>query len=244
MDTLRFENSKNKILGGDYNKFGIGTLSEKTLHAVLKDYFEPHSDSQEIKIGNYVADIVSENGIIEIQTKQLSKLKDKLEAFLPHCPVVVVHPLIVHYKILRVDKNDGHILSHRSSPKRLKLINIFDELYGIRKYISNPNFSLCVCLIEADIIKTNETKKGKIKKLDTIPTKLIDEVYFNTPFDYQAFIPQGLSEGFTSAEFANLTHTTRDTALSCLNTLTEIGLIERSGKRGNAILFSTKKISK
>ena len=54
----------------DKCKKGIGTLSEKTLHSVLKNYFEPFSENHEIKIGNYVADIVGENGIIEIQTRQ------------------------------------------------------------------------------------------------------------------------------------------------------------------------------
>ena len=31
----------------------IGTLKEKTLHAILKDYFEPNPEYQEVKINGY-----------------------------------------------------------------------------------------------------------------------------------------------------------------------------------------------
>jgi len=41
----------------DRQRLGIGTLSEKTVHAIFKDYYEPDEDHQEIPIENYVADI-------------------------------------------------------------------------------------------------------------------------------------------------------------------------------------------
>ena len=53
---------------------GIGTLGEKSLHAALKLYYEPDSSRHEIPVGQYVADIVNEEGIIEIQTKHLSSM--------------------------------------------------------------------------------------------------------------------------------------------------------------------------
>ena len=33
---------------------GIGTLSEKTLHAVLKMYYEPDEDNHEVAIDGYL----------------------------------------------------------------------------------------------------------------------------------------------------------------------------------------------
>ena len=74
-------------------KNGIGTLGEKTLHAVLKYYFEPYEDNQEIKLGKYIADIVGENGVIEIQTQNFNSLRNKLENFLEFCDVVIVYPI-------------------------------------------------------------------------------------------------------------------------------------------------------
>ncbi len=59
----------------------IGLLGEKVLHAGLKFYFEPNSDFHEVKINGFVADICNAEGIIEIQTRSLGKLKRKLEVF-------------------------------------------------------------------------------------------------------------------------------------------------------------------
>ena len=66
MDQKRFEEAKRKIIGVDRQRLGIGTLSEKTVHAIFKDYYEPDEDHQEIPIENYVADIYRDGEIIEI----------------------------------------------------------------------------------------------------------------------------------------------------------------------------------
>ncbi len=60
MDQKRFEEAKRKIIGVDRQRLGIGTLSEKTVHAIFKDYYEPDEDHQEIPIENYVADIYTD----------------------------------------------------------------------------------------------------------------------------------------------------------------------------------------
>ena len=62
-DQKAFENAKKKIIGVDRQRIGIGTLSEKTVHAILKNYYEPDEDKQEIPIENYVADIYAHNEI-------------------------------------------------------------------------------------------------------------------------------------------------------------------------------------
>lgn len=36
MDQKRFEEAKRKIIGVDRQRLGIGTLSEKTVHAILR----------------------------------------------------------------------------------------------------------------------------------------------------------------------------------------------------------------
>ena len=45
---------------------GIGTLGEKTLHRVLKAYFQPDPSKCEVRVGPYVADALTESGIVEI----------------------------------------------------------------------------------------------------------------------------------------------------------------------------------
>ena len=64
-----FEHTKNKITGIKRQRQGIGTLSEKTVHAVLKNYYAPDQNMHEIPIDSYVADIFTGQEIIEIQTR-------------------------------------------------------------------------------------------------------------------------------------------------------------------------------
>ena len=40
-DREAFEAAKSKVIGIDRQRLGIGTLSEKTVHAILKHYYEP-----------------------------------------------------------------------------------------------------------------------------------------------------------------------------------------------------------
>ena len=68
MDAKRFEEIRNNIAGVERARCGIGTLQEKTVHAILKDYYAPDKDMQEIWVGGYVADIYTGKEIIEIQT--------------------------------------------------------------------------------------------------------------------------------------------------------------------------------
>ena len=73
---------------------GIGTLSEKSLHAVLKRYYQPAEAYREIRVGRYVADVVTQDGcILEIQTRSLSAIKKKLSVFLEQYEVILVHPV-------------------------------------------------------------------------------------------------------------------------------------------------------
>ena len=61
IDTERFLQARQEALGRVGGAGGIGTLSEKALHAALKSYYEPDFESREVKVGGFVADIVGES---------------------------------------------------------------------------------------------------------------------------------------------------------------------------------------
>lgn len=117
-DKRAFETAKRKIIGVDRQRFGIGTLSEKTVHAILKNYYEPDEDRHEIPIQNYVADIYAEGEIIEIQTRQFDKMRGKLGAFLPLYPVTIVYPIPHEKWIIWIDEESGTLSKRRKSPSR------------------------------------------------------------------------------------------------------------------------------
>ena len=60
----RFADARDKVVLGDSLIEGIGCLSEKTTHAVIKLYLEPDTAYHEQKVvGKMVADIKNEAGI-------------------------------------------------------------------------------------------------------------------------------------------------------------------------------------
>ena len=46
IDREAFEAARKKVIGVDRKRSGIGTLSEKTVHAILKNYYEPDEEKQ------------------------------------------------------------------------------------------------------------------------------------------------------------------------------------------------------
>ncbi|MDE7114562.1 MAG: hypothetical protein K2O57_10370, partial [Acetatifactor sp.] len=103
-DQRAFQAAKDKIIGVDRQRLGIGTLSEKTVHAILKNFYESDEDHQEIPIDNYVADIYHDGEIIEIQTRQFNKMRNKLSAFLPLYPVTIVYPIPREKWVIWIDQ--------------------------------------------------------------------------------------------------------------------------------------------
>lgn len=244
MDTIRFQEACNKIINAERERNGIGTLGEKTLHAVLKNYFEPHTDNQEIKVGGFVADIVGENGVIEIQTRDFSKLRKKLERFLEFCQVTVVYPIPKVKYLSWVDTGSGEVTSRRKSPHKGTIYDAIPELYKIKYTLDNPRMQLCLCLLEVEEYRYlngwSKDKKRGSSRCDRIPTALCDEIYIRSPYDYKMFLPDGLGEQFDSLELSKLAKIDRSYAQTLLNLLTYLDVVERIGKNGNSIIYRKK----
>ena len=77
IDTERFERARGRVIGIERQRLGIGTLSEKTVHAVLKNYYAPDEDMHEIPIENFVADIFDGEAVIEIQTRSFQNMRGR-----------------------------------------------------------------------------------------------------------------------------------------------------------------------
>lgn len=237
----RFEQAKQKIIGIDRQRLGIGTLSEKTIHAILKNYYEPDEDRQEIPIENYVADIYSDGEIIEIQTRQFNKLRDKLQTFLSLYPVTVVYPIPREKWLIWVDEESGELSKKRKSPAKGNPYVAFVELYKIKMYLKDPNLRLRFVLIDMEEYRllngwSKDKKKGSTR-YDRIPTQLVEEVEINCPEDYMQFVPYELEDDFTTKDFAKAAHIPVSLAQTVLNILYYVGTVERVGKQGRAYLY-------
>ena len=240
----RFRNALDSVVRpGDRERHGIGMQKEKTLHAVLKAYEDPDTDHHEIPIGNYIADIYCEEteSITEIQTSGLGSLRGKLDAFLPHYHVTVVHPIPAEKWITWIDPQTGELGKRNRSPKKGSFYSAFKELYRISSYLDHPNLSIKLILMDMEEYRLQDGwgrggKRGS-HRYDRVPTRIVSEILITQPRDYLQFIPYGLGEPFTAKELAKSCGFPKESFSTQALILRKMGVIEQVGTRGNAYLY-------
>lgn len=226
---------------GEKKRKGIGTLGEKTLHSVLKNYYEPFQENHEIKVGGYVADIVGENGIIEIQTRQFNKLLKKLNAFLEVCDVTVVYPIAQMKWLCWINEETGEVTKKRKSSKNGVPYEIFFELYKIKSLLKNPRLKFRICMLEVEEYRylngwSSDKKRGS-SRCDRIPTNIFEEIDIDGTNGYSKLIPPNLPKNFTSKDFAKCSRLSTSCSQTALNILHYLEIVNRIGKKGNAFIY-------
>ena len=237
----RFEAARTKIVGIERERRGIGTLAEKTVHAILKNYYAPNEDYHEVPIENFVADIYMDGEIIEIQTRNFNTMRGKLETFLKEYPVTIVYPVPNVKQLIWIDEETGELSAKRKSPVKGNIYAVFKELYRIKMFLKDPNLHLRLVLMNMEEYRllngwSKDKKKGSTRD-DRIPTELVEEITIDCLQDYLQFLPYDLPEEFTSADYAKKVRITRAVAQTALNLLDYVGVVERIGKQGKSYLY-------
>lgn len=241
MDTARFEKIRNMAAGSAREVHGIGTLKEKTVHAVFKDYYAPQPDMVEIPVNGYVADIFTGEEIIEIQTGNFNKMRSRLDCFLPNYPVTIVYPIPEIKYLCWMDEDTGECSKPRKSTVKGSVYRAFYELYKIKKYLSNPNLRLRFPYLELEEHRlldgwSRDKKKGS-HRYDRIPKTFLGEVRIESLNDYLQLLPADLPEPFTAAEFGKAVGERKETAAKVAHVLNYLGVIERDENRGRAYTY-------
>lgn len=241
LDKDAFEQAKLKVLLKQNDPHGFGTLREKTIHAVMKLYYEPNEDYHEVPIEGYIADIYTGKRIIEIQNGNFNKLRPKLAAFLPLYPVTVVLPIPHNKWIIWMDEESGELSKRNKSPITGNVYHAFTELYKIKQYLGHPNLSFAFPLIDIDEYRLlngwSRNRKRGSSRYDRMPLDLFDEVIIERVEDFIRLVPYELEETFTVKEFSQASGIHRDLASVTLPLLTHMGLLVRVGKRGREYLY-------
>lgn len=242
MDKARFKQACDKVINrGNPSPGGIGTLGEKTLHSVLKNYLEPDEARHEVSVGRYVADIAAENGIVEIQTRRFNALRQKLAFFLEQSDVTVVYPVAETKWLIWIDEATGEVTKRRKSPKTGKPYEVFYELYSIRGLLRHPRLRLRIVMLELEEYRTlngwsRDKRKGSTR-YDRIPVDIAGELFINSADDYIKLIPEDLGNCFTVKDFKKATGLSLHAAGLALNVLHSVGAVVRTGKKGNAYVY-------
>ncbi len=217
---------------------GIGLLNEKPLHASLKQWYARPGDRFEVPVDGFVIDIVREDLLIEIQTRNFASINSKLIKLTRSHQVRLIYPVVQEKWIVRsVAANSGSVVRRRKSPKRGRLEDLFWELVSIPQLLSNPNFSLEVLMTREEEVRRYDRRRRKGWVLEGRRLlEVLDQHLFTKSDDWLAFVPTGLSS-FTTGDLATGMDTKKELAQKLAYCLRHGRMIELIGMRGRANLY-------
>lgn len=212
---------------------GIGTYNEKRFHRIFKRLVSEDANCYEVKIGKYVADVLCDGHITEIQTTAFSRLAPKIEFYLANTDytVSVVIPMIASKKIIRADRETGEIKYIRRSPRVDREAEVFRHLYYIREYLSDPRLLIHIAMVDVEEYRYSDRQRyrreGRYDN-DIRPVSLNRELVLRGRDDYKRFVPDILKDvEFDAASYSAQTKLRGREAYSALNTLYSLQLISR-----------------
>lgn len=237
-----FEEAKRRGLLHLQERDGIGTLRERSLHAILKYWIEPDESRHEVRVdGGLVVDICDGEQAVEIQTGSSYPLRRKLDRLLPLMPVTVVLPVVRRKTLIWLDPATGEASAPRRSPRVGGCWDRLPDLYWLLPHLTRPG--LTVRLVELDLEEFRardgwgrDGKRGS-HRVERIPVALGEERWLRTPDDCAGLLPGGLPHPFTTADLIKTGRLSAKKAGYAINFLLKYNAIIRIGKVGNAYLY-------
>jgi hypothetical protein len=211
-------------------------MNEYSLHSEIKRFYSLPGDYFEVKLDNYIVDILRGQLVIEVQTKNFSVLKEKLQTLTEKHQVRLVYPLPEKKWITYITK-DNTVVNERKSPKKGRLTDLFRELVMIPQMIGDENFSLEVLLIDEEEVRCADGKGSWRKRGVSIQERRLlsvnSRILFQNKTDYLKMLPISLNQFFTNRELAKLAKIPVGTARQmtyCLRKSNIIRIVEKNGR--------------
>ena len=236
---------------------GIGTQSERLVHAALKYYFAPDEASHEVRIRgkrpdgtnySHVADIFQkERGhIYEIQTRGFERLRQKLEDFLQDYTVTVVYPIPHIRYISWVDPETRETSEKRKSPKTGRTSDILPEIYALPDVMMHPNLEFLAVLMDIEEFRYldgwSRDKKHGSHRMERLPLRIEREEVLKVPQDYLSLLPDTLPDPFFRAELLKALRLSGRKGNSAVRVLERAGVIEHIGQIERKFIYARKDI--
>ena len=226
----------------EHDRFNIGTYKEKKLHRILKLYFEEDPAYHEVPHAGFIADIKRDNRIIEIETSGFTGLREKLDAYLPDCQVMLVYPLAASRSVSWIDPASGEISPKRKSPKKEDVYDLLFECIYILDKLSNENLTVAGISMEMQEYRmldgwSRDRKRGS-HRYERIPTDLYEIITLREKEDYEALIPASCQKDFTMAQFCRAIGKNQYTGRAIMKVFMKLGLISQIGKNGKCLNYT------
>ena len=216
----------------------IGTLNEGALHAQLKQWYERPDDRIERLVDGFVVDLVRGDLLVEIQTGSFAPLRRKLEILTRQHRVRLVAPLPLVRRIIRLS-DEGELLSARRSPRRGRAEDIFNRLVSIL-LLCHSHFELELLLTHQEELRVYRHGKAFRRHGWVVAARRLVSVEqclrITSPDEAARLLPPGLPELFDTAQLAEAAAIERRLAQQMTYCLRALGVLQTTGKRGNAIV--------
>jgi hypothetical protein len=215
-------------------------MNEHPLHSEIKKAYSLPGDVFEAKLHNYIVDMLRGNLVIEVQTKNFSAIKKKLQTLTRTHQVRLLYPIPENKWITHIAE-DGDPVKKRKSPRKGKLTDLFRELVKIPEMPSEDNFSLEVLFIDEEEIRCDDGKGSWRRKGVSIKerrlVKVNERILFKNKLDYLKILPDNLNECFTNKELAKSAKFSIPTARQITYCLRKSGSIRVTEKKGKELYF-------
>ena len=215
-------------------------MNEFSLHSAIKQWYSVPGDRFEVSVEDFIVDIVQHRLLIEIQTRNFSAAKKKLQRLVETHKVRLVYPIPKQKWIIRVAQS-GEPISRRKSPKEGRLVDLFYELVRLPDLMKCKNFSLEVLMIEEEEVRCSDGKGSWRRRGASIKDRKLlgvtERVLFRNEKDFLRFLPDKLPDRFTNKDLSTRVGVPINLARKITYCLKKMGTIAEVGKRGRELLF-------
>jgi len=219
----------------------IGIQNERSLHAALKQWYAQPEDRFEVPLDGFVIDLVRGDQLVEIQTRNFSAIRQKLQKLVQQHRVHLLHPITLEKWIVQVDKKSSQTLSRRKSTTKGSLTDLFEELVRIPELITHENFTIEFPLIQEEEVRCKDGKGSKRRKRESLKdrrlVRVLESRVFTSNFDFLALLPPTLPQPFSTKCLAQATGLPLYRCRQITYCLRKMDAIVVVGKRGNELLY-------
>lgn len=221
---------------------GINIQNERSLHAALKRWYAQPDDRFEVPLGGFVIDLVRGEQLVEIQTRNFTAIRQKLQTLVATHRVHLLHPVTFEKWVLQADATGTKVASRRKSPFRGQLTDVFEELVRIPELLKHANFTIEFPVIREEEVRCRDGKGSKHRKRVSIKDRRLLDVIsshrFENSADFLQFIPTDLPQPFTNKSLATALGLPLHRCRQITYCLCKMGALAVVGKNRNELLFS------
>jgi hypothetical protein len=188
-----------------------------------------------------VADGISAEGeFIEVQIGSFAPLKQKAVKLVQLGRLRIVYPIFIA-KYIEVFDAKGKREYRRKSPRRGSPWDLFNALVYAPELPLIRGLTVELVLLDASEQRIRDGKgswrRNGLSIKDRRLLAVHERIRLEKPADYLRFVPFTLNECFTSASLGAQAGIRRELAQKTLYVLARLGVIEKTGKQRNALVY-------